>query len=333
MTSITRRFAAALLVALLLGTTAYAQPGDTTPTPTPTPVPVQDPPSGPGLGKQTVPPPVQLSPDELTALKDAEAEYERFLIAATAHDNRMRAIAKREFDAHTTDISKRYADRIAKTEAARSRHKGDTVALLEKFLVNHPAHEQFTPDKMFQLADLYLDAADEEVDARLAALEQSGQPAPEGGIVADYSRSTTLWETILTKFPKYRQTPSTMYLLAYYGKSKDERRSLTIFLALACANRFKWNDASSKPPTREEAIKRVESKTMRDPYNGCTPYPNSDEELIRHAWVRGIADYHFTIPGEIDESIAAYLKVANGGNESRLYAESLYKLAWSYYKR
>ncbi|MDQ3340905.1 MAG: tetratricopeptide repeat protein [Myxococcota bacterium] len=333
MTSITRRFAAALLVALLLGTTAYAQPGDTTPTPTPTPVPVQDPPSGPGLGKQTVPPPVQLSPDELTALKDAEAEYERFLIAATAHDNRMRAIAKREFDAHTTDISKRYADRIAKTEAARSRHKGDTVALLEKFLVNHPAHEQFTPDKMFQLADLYLDAADEEVDARLAALEQSGQPAPEGGIVADYSRSTTLWETILTKFPKYRQTPSTMYLLAYYGKSKDERRSLTIFLALACANRFKWNDASSKPPTREEAIKRVESKTMRDPYNGCTPYPNSDEELIRHAWVRGIADYHFTVPGEIDEAIAAYNKVANGGNESRLYAEALYKLAWSYYKR
>src|SRR5436190_13348167 len=49
--------------------------------------------------------------------------------------------------------------------------------------------------------------------------------------------------------------------------------------------------------------------------------------------VRGIAYYHFTVPGEIDEAIAAYLKVANGANESRLYAEALYKLAWSYYKR
>ena len=38
---------------------------------------------------------------------------------------------------------------------------------------------------------------------------------------------------------------------------------------------------------------------------------------MRHAWVRGIADYHFTVPGEIDEAIAAYLKVANGGNDSQ----------------
>src|SRR5512139_2810277 len=332
-----RKLFATILVAVLLGTPVYAQPGQTEPDRQPTPVPVQDPATGPGLGPKPAPapaqPPAQLSPDELAALKDAEAEYERFLIAATAHDTRMRTIAKREFDAHTAEIAKRYADRIAKTEAARSRHRGDTTALLEKFLQNHPNHEQFTPDKMFQLADLYLDAADDEVEAKLAALEASGQPAPEGGIVADYSRSTTLWEQILTKFPNYRQTPSTMYLLAYYGKSKDERRSLTIFLALACANRFKWNDPPSKPPTREEAIKRVESKAMRDPYNGCTPYPNADEELIRHAWVRGVADYHFTVPGEIDEAIAAYLKVANGGNESRLYAEALYKLAWSYYKR
>ncbi|HRC55798.1 MAG TPA: hypothetical protein PKU97_07735 [Kofleriaceae bacterium] len=33
------------------------------------------------------------------------------------------------------------------------------------------------------------------------------------------------------------------------------------------------------------------------------------------------------------KSTASYLKVANGGNESSLYAESLYKLAWSYYRR
>jgi len=54
---------------------------------------------------------------------------------------------------------------------------------------------------------------------------------------------------------------------------------------------------------------------------------------VRHAWVRGIADYHFLVPGEIDDAIAAYLKVANGGQDSKLYAEALYKLAWSYYKR
>lgn len=326
------------LGSLLFSTIAAAQPG-TAPT-GPTPVPVSDPATGPGLGPQRpITPinvninPIQLSPQEKDQLKDIESEYERFTAAATEHDTRMRAIARREFDTRTNELQSKYADRIAKTEAQLSKKHGDTVAMLEKFLVNHPDHEQFTPDAMFRLADLYIDVADQEVEAQLVAQEQSGQPMPEGGIIADYTRSTTLWEQILTKFPVYRQTPSTLYLLAYYGKSKDERRSLHIFLALTCANQFKWNDASSKPPTREEALKRIANKSLRDPYATCTPYPNAEVELVRHAWVRGIADYHFTVPGEIDEAIAAYLKVANGGNESKLYAESLYKLAWSYYKR
>src|SRR4029078_6825513 len=152
-------------------------------------------------------------------------------------------------------------------------------------------------------------------------------------LVADYSPSTKLWQDILTRFPDYRQTPSTLYLLAYYGKSKDERRSLQVFLALACANKYKWSDAPSKPPTREEALRRVERKTLRDPYADCTPYPDAEAELLRNAWAGATADSHSTVPGELDEAIAAYLKVANGGSDSKLYAESLYKLAWSYYKR
>ena len=307
-------------------------------------VPVQDPPSGPGLGNQQPPPPprrpvnitpLTLNDKELEALKDIEAEYDRFIDAANKHDARMRAIAKREYETRTGELTKRYADRIAKTEAAKAKHHADSIAMLEKFLANHPSHEQFTPDAMFRLADLYLDRADDEVEARLAAQEQ--QPTKPSGdqaaIVADYSPSLVLWEKILKDFPSYRQTPSTLYLLGYYGKTKDERRSLQIFLSLACANKFKWNDKPSKPPTRDEALKRIEAKTLRDPYADCTAYPTAEAELVRHAWVRGIADYHFTITGEIDEGIAAYLKVANGGNDSKLFAESLYKLAWSYYKR
>jgi tetratricopeptide (TPR) repeat protein len=304
-------------------------------------VPVQ-PPNGPGVGQPSRPAtpvninPIQLSPQEKEELKDIENEYERFVTAANHHDQRMRAIAKREYDARTGELQKRYADRIAKAEAERGKRHSDTIALLEKFLTLHPDHDQFTPDAMFRLADLYIDQADEEVEARLAAQEAAGpQPgAPDAAsITADYAKSTALWEAILTRFPSYRQTPSTLYLLAYYGKTKDERRSLQVFLALACANKFKWNDPPTKPPTREEALKRIERKDLRDPYADCTAYPAAETELVRHAWVRGVADYHFTIPGELDEAIAAYLKVANGGNESKLYAESLYKLAWSYYKR
>jgi tetratricopeptide (TPR) repeat protein len=314
-----------------------APPGATAPAQIP-----QAPPSGPGLGppRPATPVninPIQLSPQEKEQLKDVEAEYEHFVNSANQHDRRMRAIARREYDTRTAELQKRYADRIAKTEADRGRRHGDTIALLEKFLQNHPSHEQFTPDAMFRLADLYIDQADEEVEAKLTAQESAGPPAANApdaaAILADYSKATALWQDILTRFPSYRQTPSTLYLLAYYGKTKDERKSLQVFLALACANKYKWNDPPSKPPTREEALKRIERKDLRDPYADCTPYPGSETELVRHAWIRGVADYHFTIPGELDEAIAAYLKVANGGNESKLYAESLYKLAWSYYKR
>jgi tetratricopeptide (TPR) repeat protein len=340
---IVRVLGAAVVAALAVASPSHAQPSapdNASPSQAPGTLPAA-PPNGPGVGPPR-PVPVRLNPIQLTSkekdeLKDVEAEYDRFINAANEHDARMRAIARREYDTRTGELQKRYADRIAKAEADRGRRHTDTVALLEKFLKDHPNHAQFTPDAMFRLADLYIDKADEDVEAQIAAQEKLGPPAPgapdAAALVADYSASTKLWQDILTRFPDYRQTPSTLYLLAYYGKTKDERRSLQVFLALACANKYKWNQPASKPPTREEALKRIERKDLRDPYADCTPYPGSDPELVRHAWVRGVADYHFTIPGELDEAIAAYLKVANGGNESKLYAESLYKLAWSYYKR
>lgn len=342
----------ALLAALLAGGVAHAQPGADpnapapgtpapNPAPNPTPVKNEPGPNGPGLGLPPPTPhpvdtrPLALDPKEQEALKDVEHELDRFTKAAEEHDKRVRTIAKREFESRLGDLEKRYADRIAKTEADKLRHHGDTIALLEQFLKNHPAHEQFTPDAMFRLADLYLDQADAEVEKRFADAEAAGgdQQVDAAAFVADYSKSLALWEDILKRFPAYRQTPSTLYLLAYYGKTKDERRSLQIFLSLACSNHFKWSDKPKDPPTRAEAIKRIESKTLSDPYADCKPYQNAEVELVRHAWVRGVADYHFTVAGELDEAIAAYRKVADGGQDSKLYAEALYKLAWSYYKR
>ena len=303
---------------------ASAQPGAS---------PANEPaPTGPGLG-QSGP---QLSGKELDQLKGVEQDYDRFLKAADEHDKRMRAIAKNEYTSRTAEIERRYAERIASTENDKAKRHVMTRERLEKFLAEHKNHDVFTPDAMYRLADIYLDEADEEVDRALAA-QDAAKPDPNkpdaAAIVADYSKSLKLWEDILKQFPNYRQTPQTLYLLAYYGKTKDERRSLQLFLSLACANRYKWNDKPPALPDKKEAIKRVEQKTLREVYNDCQPYPNAEAELVRHAWVRGIADYHFTIPGEIDDAIAAYKKVTEGGQDSKLYAEALYKLAWSYYKR
>src|SRR5262249_9423278 len=162
----------------------------------------------PGLGAHPTPAaqPVQLSEKEMEALKDVEAEYETFLKVGADHDKRMREMAKREFDARTAELEKRYAERIAKTEADKAKHHAEAMALLEKFIQDHPNHQEFTPDAMFRLAQLYLDQADEDVDKANDALAasggaQAGQPAP----IADYTKATNLWETILKQFPSYRQ--------------------------------------------------------------------------------------------------------------------------------
>jgi hypothetical protein len=317
-----RTFLLASALAFGAASTAAAQPAG---------MPGTGPGTGPGLGAAPAAGPqvpgvvaAPLNDDEKAALKDIEAEYVQFLDQVERHNRRMREVIQREFAGRTAELEKKYAERIAKSEAERTERHQTTLALLEKFIKDHPSQEQFTPDAMFRLADLYLDISDREVEVLVATNPDA---------IADYSRSLAMWEEILTKFPKYRQMPATLYLLAYYGKIKDERRSLQLFLSLACANKYKFADAPPAMLTREEALARTESKTRRDPYSDCQAMEGADPELVRHAWVRGIADYHFTVPGEVDEAISGYRKVAEGGKDSSLFAESLYKLAWSYYKR
>ncbi|MEZ4365339.1 MAG: tetratricopeptide repeat protein [Kofleriaceae bacterium] len=310
----------ALALGLVAGGVAHAQPSGE-------PIPgADDPVSAPGLGaaRPAKAPPVPLTAEELEVLRDIESEYARFVELADRHDARLRETILRAYNERTRELEKKYAAKIAKAIAERTQRQGETLALLEKFLAEHPDQPQFTPDAMFRLATLYLDLAEVEVEAKIA---------DDPNALADYSKAMAMWQGILDRFPQYRQLPATLYLLGYYGKVNDERRSLQLFLSLSCANKYTFTGEPPPLPTREEAIARTERRDRRDPYADCQALPDADVELVRHAWVRGIADYQFSVPGELDDAIAAYLKVVDGGQASSLYAEALYKLAWSYYKR
>jgi tetratricopeptide (TPR) repeat protein len=315
----TRLIAALLGVAVAAGP-VVAQPGAQGPGSGPW----TQPGTGPGLGVPSGAVPAPLTDAERAALKEVESDWARYVGQADEHHRRLRDQLLRSFDEKTADLEARYASRIADATATKAERQRSIIAQLEKFIADHPDHPQFTPDAMFRLADLYLDVADEALDL---LTDPSAEP------IADYSKSLELWEQIVTKFPDYRQMPSVLYLLAYYGKTKDERRSMVLFLALTCTNHFKWNDVPTAAPTKEEALARIDRPELTDPYGDCQPWPNADAELVRHAWVRGLADYHFTVPGELDEAISAYNKVVGTAKDSPLYAEALYKLAWSYYKR
>ncbi len=213
---------------------ALAQPGASEPW--------SQPATGPGLGVPSSAAP--LTDAERAALKEVEGDWSRYVGQAEEHHRRLRDQLLRSFADKTADLEARYAERIADATATKEERQRAIIEQLEKFIADHPDHPQFTPDAMFRLADLYLDVADEALDLAAADAEP----------IADYARSLELWEQIITRFPDYRQMPSVLYLLAYYGKTKDERRSMVLFLALTCANRFKWNDVPTAAPTNSAPI-------------------------------------------------------------------------------
>jgi TolA-binding protein len=291
-------------------------------------------PGGPDVPMRRVPPPpaadrMPLAPEERGVLAEVESDFVRYREAADVHHQRMRGLIVRSLQRRSAKLERRFSINRRKSLKTRDRRRQDAVDLLEGFVDKHPDHGQFTPDALFRLADIHLDQSDEAIEA--IELQNDADVDP----VADYSKSLGLWQQILDRFPAYRQLPGTIYLLAHYGKYQDERRSLKLFLSLVCANQHSHRDPAPPVPSRTEAARRSRSREVRDPYAGCTPMEGADPALVQHAWVRGVADHHFDVTGELDDAIAAYRKVADAtdGPGAELYAEALYKLAWSYYRR
>lgn len=344
-----RGFAAALL---LVAGTAQAQPPGDAARPAPKAQPARPTP-GPVGGRptpQVLPPREQPSAGpagrrftkaEKDVLKEIEGDLKRYQRAAETHHDRIKDYLYGQYLDRKARLEKRYADQIRRTESQQRKRHLDAIALLEKFIRDYPSHPQFTPDAMFRLADLYLDEANWEFEKRfddmadgIAADPAAGDLGDDAAQRADYSKSISLWTQIIQRFPDYRQRAGSMYLLAYYLKETGEdRRSLAVYRGLVCSNKYDPMAAPTPPPNRDRVRLSTASAakaSFRNPYADCLP-TTKDKELVEDAWVRGVGDIHFLTPGELNESIAAYEKVARQ-KKSKYYDEALYKLAWSYYR-
>ncbi len=259
-------------------------------------------------------------------LKEAEDLFGRYSRASTEQEDRMRSILLREYNRRLTALDDRYNKRMTAADELKRKKQKEAIELLEKFIKDHPKHPLYTPDARYRLAALYLD--DAEMTAEAAGLE----------VDADYSKALEQWEIIIKDFPDYRQLAGTLYLYATYiatrqpAPPEEERRSVQVFRALVCWNKFKPFDTPPPTLTREEVLARLESKNLVNPYEGCEPAKGADKELVMYGWVRGVGANHFATPGEMDEAIAAYRYGLDDPNH-KLYDEALYMTAWSYYRR
>jgi len=270
--------------------------------------------------------PAPPDPQREAWLAEAEQLASRYEQAAGEQNGRMRALLLREYDRRLSQLDQRYAEKLTNAEEMKRQRQLEAIALLEKFIKDHPHHKIHTPDAMYRLAALYLDEAERVSD-------ESGMM-----VNADYSKPLKLWERILKEFPEYRQRGATMYLYATYIGSQpvkdpaEERRAIQVYRALVCANKFQPFGPTPPMLTREDVQQRLETTTLVDPYQDCTPVPNTASELVLYGWVRGVGAAHFATPGEMDEAIAAYSH-GLGNPDHKLYDEALYMLAWSYYRR
>lgn len=275
------------------------------------------------------------SPEELEILAEVEQDLKRFELAANQHHKRMQSILAGEYRDRKGQLESRYATKIGNADNQEQERRLNAIALLEKFIVDYPEHQQFTPDAMFRLADLYLDQAEFDFEKSFdEEFDPDSDVDSEALATADYSKALALWEELIAKFPGYRQKASTLYLLAYYLKQTEvERKALQVFRGLACAN--KYDPLGEPEPAPSTALARAALGGPRSAppatlYEGCESLTDN-EELLQDVWVRGIGDIHFLTPGSLDKAIAAYQKVAVD-KESKFYDEALYKLAWSYYR-
>ncbi|HTM20864.1 MAG TPA: tetratricopeptide repeat protein [Kofleriaceae bacterium] len=283
-------------------------------------------------GAPGAPPPPKGTPhpvDDATRrawMKEAEELMEHYSRASSEQEARMRAILVREYNRRLTQLDDRYSKRMQQADELKKRKQLEAIALLEKFVKDHPKHPVYTPDARYRLAALYLDQAEMVAEAAGAEVD------------ADYGKSLEQWEIIIREFPDYRQIAGTLYLYATYIGTRqpvppeEERRAVQVFRALVCANKYKPFDPPPPTLTREEVLKRLETKTLTDPYQGCEPVKGADKELVMYGWVRGVGANHFATPGEMDEAIAAY-RYGLDDPDHKLYDEALYMTAWSYYRR
>jgi tetratricopeptide (TPR) repeat protein len=290
-----------------------------------------------------------LNPQEQRELGELERDYQRYATQARLHEERMQAILYSDYLDKQKQLETRYSEKIATAEKSERQRQLEAIALLEEFLRKYPDHPQFTPDSMFRLADLYLDqanyefehafdkqeAAAAEGDTATASADMSAEVDAEAEEFQgpDYTRSLALWRDIIGKFPEYRQRAGTLYLLGYYlNETGRDRESRQAFLGLVCKNKHDPLKAPPPPPTREELRRRMamDKKSFVDPYADCQAL-TEERDLVDEAWVRGVGDSHFNTPGELNEAIVAYKKVASNA-KSRFYEDALYKLAWTYYR-
>lgn len=296
------------------------------------------------------PPP---TPEQVAALREMEAEVDRFAQTARAYRDAVNSILSREYHRRRRERQAGYARQIREEERLQNEARDRAIALFEAFIRRYPNDPTYTPDAMFRLGELYYErSAIQFQDASASGDMESTTP--------DFRPTVELYRTLLQRFPDYRRIDGVYYLIGYcLNEMAQLEEARMAWLHLVCSNHFQY---TGQPLTRDEgegedtdgadgegsgdefndqdhpalslggAPEAEPSGPYVDPYDGCQPViPNA--RFVMEVWLR-IGEYHFDFDFQnhaLDRAISAYRKVLADPSD-RNYNLALYKVAWAYYR-
>ncbi|MBX3272821.1 MAG: tetratricopeptide repeat protein [Sandaracinaceae bacterium] len=291
------------------------------------------------------PPP---TPEQVAALREMEAELERFGNVGRAYRDSVNAILTREYHRRRREQQAGYARQIREEEQLQNEARDRAIRIFEAFIRRYPNDPTYTADAMFRLGELYYERSAIRFQAAAEEGEAPGTP--------DFTDTVELYRALLARFPDYRGIDGVYYLIGYcLNEMARQQEARQAWLNLACANHFQYTGEPPAAPAPTEGEGEgagtgftesehpalglgggssvlAPSGPFVDPYAGCTPI-TPDARFVMEVWLR-IGEYHFDFdfePHALDRAISAYGKVLADPSD-RNYNLALYKVAWAYYR-
>lgn len=253
-----------------------------------------------GLLRAPIELPADADPAKIQHFKDWEAALTRYAGEITDFQNAVDSIVDAEYKKRVSQINLAYDGKISANEAIERQNRTEAIETFEAFLAKYPAHERYTPDALFRLAELHFEkanddfmVADDAYQELLAAYQRGDLATPPNDPIRDYTQTIGLFRRLINEWPDYRLLDGAYYLLAYCElQMGNEQEGRALFAELI--------------------VKRP------------------DSQFVPEAWVR-IGEFHFD-HNELELAKQSYIE-AMKFEDSKFYDKALYKLAWTHYRQ
>jgi tetratricopeptide (TPR) repeat protein len=249
-----------------------------------------------------------------------ESAYKAYKEAAREYREEVREYIQDEIVKRQRRIADTYQNQIDKIDGEQTRLRKEAIDRLEGFVFRHREHDNYTPDALFRLAELYYEDSLDEYNKSIDNFDKNLDLYNRGKLLdppvekeKDFSRSIAIYKylhwvppgtrmeplsgrlagvTLPRRWPNYRNADAALYLQGF---------------------------CEAEMLKTDQAIATLASLEKH--------YPKSS--YIAEAWLR-VGELYFD-NNEFEQAADAYKRAA-ATHDPKMYGLALYKLGWAYFQ-